>query len=74
MAIKACEDNGYHVDPEIVDFYTKCTEKHTMTVYSMYIHRKCEPAVQPYYYRLPDAYGRGRIGHYRQWLSTEWIV
>lgn len=20
MAIKACEDNGYHVDPEIVDF------------------------------------------------------
>ena len=23
MAVKACEDNGYHVDPEIVDFFTK---------------------------------------------------
>ena len=28
MAIKACEDNGYHVDPEIVDFYTKYRKTH----------------------------------------------
>ena len=23
MAVKACEENGYHVDPDIVDFFTK---------------------------------------------------
>ena len=23
MAVKACEDNGYHVDPQIVEFFTK---------------------------------------------------
>ena len=42
MAIKACEDNGYHVDPEIVDFYTKYRKTHNDGVFDVY---------SPYYYR-----------------------
>ena len=36
MAIKACEDNGYHVDPEIVDFYTKYRKTHNDGVFDVY--------------------------------------
>lgn len=44
MAMKACEDNGYKVDPEVVEFSPN-TAKHTTTVFSMPTHRKCAPAV-----------------------------
>ena len=58
MAIKACEDNGYHVDPQIVEFL-QSTEKPTMTVYLMRILRKCVPAVPaislPVFRMLTDA-------------------
>lgn len=33
MAMKACQDNGYEVDPEIVEFFTK-HRKPIMRVYS----------------------------------------
>lgn len=76
MAIKACEDNGYHVDPEIVDFYTKYRKTHNERRNSTYIHRKCEPAVPAILlqgFRMPmDAAVSSVITD--EWLSTEWIV
>ena len=45
MAMKACEDNGYHVDPEVVEFFYQASQKHIMTVYLTLTHRKCAHAV-----------------------------
>ena len=33
MAIKACEDNGYKVDPEVVEYFTTYIAKHIMRVF-----------------------------------------
>ena len=33
MAMKACSDNGYEVDPEVVDFYTNYRKKHKEGVF-----------------------------------------
>ena len=33
MAIKACEENGYHVDPAIVEFFTKHRKTHNDGVF-----------------------------------------
>ena len=44
MAVKACEDNGYHVDPEVVEYFT--THRHTTPVYLMLTHRRCAHAVR----------------------------
>ena len=45
MAVKACEDNGYHVDPEAVEYLPR-TERHTTPVYLMLTHRRCAHAVR----------------------------
>ncbi len=67
MAINACETNGYHVDPEVVEIFTKYRKTHNQGVFDVYtpemrLARKCAIITG-----LPDAYGRGRIiGDYRR--------
>ncbi len=67
MAIKACEDNGYTVDPEVVEFFTTHRKTHNAGVFDVYDTeiRKCR--TNHIITGLPDAYGRGRIiGDYRR--------
>ncbi|MCM1497062.1 MAG: formate C-acetyltransferase [Clostridium sp.] len=67
MAMKACEDNGYKVDDEIVDFFSKHRKTHNEGVFDVYDAeiRKCR--TNHIVTGLPDAYGRGRIiGDYRR--------
>ena len=67
MAIKACEENGYHVDPAIVEFFTKHRKTHNDGVFDAYtpVMRACRSS--HIITGLPDAYGRGRIiGDYRR--------
>lgn len=67
MAIKACEDNGYHVDPEIIDFYTKYRKTHNDGVFDVYSPEMRACRSSHIITGLPDAYGRGRIiGDYRR--------
>lgn len=67
MAVKACEDNGYTVDPEIVEFFTTHRKTHNAGVFDVYDPeiRRCRS--NHIITGLPDAYGRGRIiGDYRR--------
>lgn len=67
MAEKACADNGYTVDPEIVEFFTIHRKTHNAGVFDVYDAeiRKCRS--NHIITGLPDAYGRGRIiGDYRR--------
>ena len=67
MAMKACEDNGYTVDPEIVEFFTKHRKTHNAGVFDVYDDeiRRCRSNY--IITGLADAYGRGRIiGDYRR--------
>ena len=67
MAMKACEDNGYQVDPEVVEFFTTHRKTHNAGVFDVYDEeiRKCRS--NHIITGLPDAYGRGRIiGDYRR--------
>ena len=67
MAIKACEENGYHVDPEIVEFYTKYRKTHNDGVFDAYSPEMRNCRSSHIITGLPDAYGRGRIiGDYRR--------
>lgn len=36
MAMKACEDNGYKVDPEVVEFFTTHRKTHNAGVFDVY--------------------------------------
>ena len=67
MAMKACEDNGYQVDPEVVEYFTTHRKTHNAGVFDAYTPemRACRSA--HIITGLPDAYGRGRIiGDYRR--------
>ncbi len=67
MAEKACADNGYTVDPEIVEFFTVHRKTHNAGVFDVYDPeiRRCRS--NHIITGLPDAYGRGRIiGDYRR--------
>ncbi|MDO5387672.1 MAG: formate C-acetyltransferase [Clostridia bacterium] len=67
MAVKACQDNGYEVDPEVVEFFTTHRKTHNAGVFDAYTPemRACRTA--HIITGLPDAYGRGRIvGDYRR--------
>lgn len=67
MAIKACEDNGYHVDPEVVEFFTKHRKTHNDGVFDAYTPEMRACRSSHIITGLPDAYGRGRIiGDYRR--------
>ena len=67
MATKACKDNGYEVDPEVVEYFTEHRKTHNAGVFDVYTTemRKCRSS--HIITGLPDAYGRGRIiGDYRR--------
>ena len=67
MAIKACEDNGYHVDPAVVEFFTKHRKTHNDGVFDAYTPEMRACRSSHIITGLPDAYGRGRIiGDYRR--------
>ena len=67
MAIKACEDNGYHVDPQVVEFFTKHRKTHNDGVFDAYTQEMRACRSSHIITGLPDAYGRGRIiGDYRR--------
>ena len=67
MAVKACEDNGYHVDPQIVDFFQKHRKTHNDGVFDAYTPEMRACRSSHIITGLPDAYGRGRIiGDYRR--------
>ncbi|MBR2650453.1 MAG: formate C-acetyltransferase [Clostridia bacterium] len=67
MAVKACADNGYEVDKNVVEFFTEHRKTHNAGVFDAYTPemRKCRS--NHIITGLPDAYGRGRIiGDYRR--------
>ena len=67
MAMKACSDNGYEVDPEVVDFYTNYRKTHNAGVFDAYTEEIRVCRSNHIVTGLPDAYGRGRIiGDYRR--------
>lgn len=67
MAQKACQDNGYEVKPELVDFFTKHRKTHNAGVFDAYTPEMRACRSSHIITGLPDAYGRGRIiGDYRR--------
>lgn len=67
MAVKACQENGYEVDPEIVEFFTTHRKTHNAGVFDAYTPEMRAARSSHIITGLPDAYGRGRIiGDYRR--------
>ena len=67
MAMNACETNGYHVDPEVVEIFTKYRKTHNQGVFDVYTPEMRLARKSAIITGLPDAYGRGRIiGDYRR--------
>ena len=67
MAQNACRENGYEVDPEIVEIFTKYRKTHNQGVFDVYTPEMRLARKSAIITGLPDAYGRGRIiGDYRR--------
>ena len=67
MAVKACNDNGYEVDPEVVEYFTTHRKTHNAGVFDAYTPEMRACRSNHIITGLPDAYGRGRIiGDYRR--------
>ena len=67
MAQNACRENGYEVDPEIVNIFTKYRKTHNQGVFDVYTPEMRLARKSAIITGLPDAYGRGRIiGDYRR--------
>ena len=67
MAEKACADNGYTIDPQVKEFYTKYRKTHNAGVFDAYTPEMRACRSSHIITGLPDAYGRGRIiGDYRR--------
>ncbi len=67
MAQNACHENGYEVDPEVVDIFTKYRKTHNQGVFDVYTPEMRMARKSGIITGLPDAYGRGRIiGDYRR--------
>ena len=67
MAVQACETNGYEVDKDVVDIFTKWRKTHNQGVFDIYTPDMKAARHAGIITGLPDAYGRGRIiGDYRR--------
>lgn len=67
MAQNACHENGYEVDPEVVEIFTKYRKTHNQGVFDAYTPEMRLARKSAIITGLPDAYGRGRIiGDYRR--------
>lgn len=67
MAMNACEQNGYTVDPEVVKIFTDYRKTHNQGVFDAYTPEMKLARHAAIITGLPDAYGRGRIiGDYRR--------
>ena len=67
MAKQACEDNGYHLNPEVEEFFTTHRKTHNAGVFDAYTPEMRACRSSHVITGLPDAYGRGRIiGDYRR--------
>lgn len=67
MAMNACEQNGYTVDPEVVKIFTEYRKTHNQGVFDAYTPEMKLARHAAIITGLPDAYGRGRIiGDYRR--------
>jgi len=67
MAQMACHENGYEVDPDIVEIFTKYRKTHNQGVFDAYTSEMKLARKSAIITGLPDAYGRGRIiGDYRR--------
>ncbi|MBE6584399.1 MAG: formate C-acetyltransferase [Ruminococcaceae bacterium] len=67
MAEKACADNGYCLDPEVKEVFTKYRKTHNAGVFDVYTPEMRACRSSHIITGLPDAYGRGRIiGDYRR--------
>ena len=77
MAMQACSDHGYQVDPQIVEFYTKYRKTHNAGVFDVYTPEMRACRHSHIITGLPDTYGRGRIiGDYRRvaLYGTDYLV
>lgn len=67
MAVKACKEHGYQVDPQVVEFFTRYRKTHNDGVFDAYTPEMRACRSSHIITGLPDAYGRGRIiGDYRR--------
>ncbi|MBP1585860.1 MAG: formate acetyltransferase, partial [Lachnospiraceae bacterium] len=67
MAEKACQDNGYEVDPEVSAFFAVNRKTHNEGCFDAYTPEMRACRTSHIVTGLPDAYGRGRIiGDYRR--------
>ena len=67
LAQNACRENGYEVDPSVVEIFTKYRKTHNEGVFDAYTPEMRAARKSGIITGLPDAYGRGRIiGDYRR--------
>ena len=67
MAVQACENYGYKVNPELVKIFTEYHKTHNTAVFDAYTPEMLKARHNKIITGLPDTYGRGRIvGDYRR--------